>query len=79
MSLNAIVIINLSTNEREAFSNVSIFGVHTENGSFSKRTSFKFTRFHLRFGKAPLSQRSNANARLERICFAPFSYENGAV
>ena len=28
------------TKEREAFSNVSVFGVHTENGSFSKCTVF---------------------------------------
>ena len=31
-SLNAIVIMSLVTTEREAFSNVSVFGVHTENG-----------------------------------------------
>ena len=45
-SLNAIVINSLLTKECEAFSNVSVFGVHTENGSFSKRTIFKFMRFH---------------------------------
>ena len=32
--------------ECEAFSNVSVFGIHTENGSFSKRTVFKFMRFN---------------------------------
>ena len=45
-TLNAIVINNLVTKECEAFSNVSVFGVHTENGSFSKCTVFKFIRFH---------------------------------
>ena len=54
-SLNAIVMNSLSTKECEAFSNVSIFGVHTENGSFSKRTAsnlcvfisvFEKLRFH---------------------------------
>ena len=72
-SLNAIVMNRLSTKECEAFSNVSVFGVHTENGSFSKRTVFKFMRFHLRFRKAPFSQRSNVNARPKWIGFAPFS------
>ena len=46
-TLNAIVIKILLTKEYAAFSNVSIFGVHTENGSFSKRTVFKFMRFHI--------------------------------
>ena len=45
------------------FSNVSAFGVHTENGSFSKRTVFKFKRFHWPFRTAPFVQRSNVNAR----------------
>ena len=45
-TLNAIVIKSLLAKECEAFSNVSVFGVHTENGSFSKRTVFKFMRFH---------------------------------
>ena len=42
---NAIVFDSLSTKECEAFSNVSVFGVHTENGSFSQRTVFKFMQF----------------------------------
>ena len=37
-SLNSIAINDLSTKEFETFSNVSVFVVHTENGSFSKRT-----------------------------------------
>ena len=41
-SFNAIVIFILLTKEYEAFSNVSIFGVHTENGSFSKRIVMRF-------------------------------------
>ena len=41
-NLNATVINSLSTNEFEAFSNISVFGVHTENRSFSKHTVFKF-------------------------------------
>ena len=44
-SLNAIVMSSLSAKECEAFSNVSVFGAHTENGSFSKRIVFKFMRF----------------------------------
>ena len=55
-TLNAIVINSLLTKECAAFSNVSVFGVHTENGSFSKRTVFKFMRFHWRFRRAPFSQ-----------------------
>ena len=45
-SLNAIVINSLLTKECEALSNVSVFGVHSENGSFSKRNVFNFMRFH---------------------------------
>ena len=45
-TLNAIVISSLLTKEYAAFSNVSVFGVHTENGSFSKRTVLKSMRFH---------------------------------
>ena len=45
-SMHTIVINSLLTKECEAFSNVSVFGVHTENGLFSKRTVFKFMRFH---------------------------------
>ena len=45
-TLNAIVIKSILTKECAAFSYVSIFGVHTESGSFSKRTIFKFMRFH---------------------------------
>ena len=37
---------SLLTKEYEAFSNVSVFVVHTENGSFSERTVFKFMRCH---------------------------------
>ena len=40
-TFNAIVIKSLLTKECAAFSNVSVLGVHTENGSFSKRTVFK--------------------------------------
>ena len=43
---NTILMNSLSTKEREAFSNVSFFGDHTENGLFSKRTVFKFMHFH---------------------------------
>ena len=39
-TLNAIVIKSILAKECAAFSNVSVFGVHTENGSFSKRTVF---------------------------------------
>ena len=35
-TLNTILIISLLTKECAPFSNVSAFGVHTENGSFSK-------------------------------------------
>ena len=42
---------------------IFVFGVHTENGSCSKRTVDKFMRFHLRFRRAPFSQRSNVDAR----------------
>ena len=45
-TLNTIVINSILTKECGAFSNVSVFGVHTENGSFSKRTVFRFMRFH---------------------------------
>ena len=45
-TLNAIGIKSLLTEECAAFSNVSVFGVRTENGSFSKRIGFKFMRFH---------------------------------
>ena len=45
-SLNAFVMNSLSTKEWEASSNVSVFGVHTENGSYSKRTVFKFMLVH---------------------------------
>ena len=45
-SLNAIVTNSFSTKECEEFSNVSVSGVHIENGSFSKRTVFKSLRFH---------------------------------
>ena len=79
MNLKAIVMNNLSTKECAAFSNVSVFGVHTENGSFSKRTVLKFMHFHKRFREAPFSQRSNVNAMPKRIGFASFSYENGAA
>ena len=41
-SLDAIVMNSLSAKECEAFSNISVFGIHTENGSFKKRTVFKF-------------------------------------
>ena len=41
----------IATKEYEVFSNVSVFGVHKENGSFSKRIVFKLKRFHLRFEK----------------------------
>ena len=78
-SLDTIVMNRLSTKECAAFSNVSDFGVHIENGSFSKRTIFKFMHFHERFRKAPFSRRRNVNARANQISFAPFSYENGAV
>ena len=44
-SLNAIVINSLATKECDSFSNVSVFGVQTENGSFSKRTVFNLMRF----------------------------------
>ena len=47
-TLNAIVVNSKLTKECAAFSNVSVFGVHTENGSFSKRTVFKIMRFHYR-------------------------------
>ena len=78
-SLNTIATNSLSTKEFEAFSNVSVFGVHTESGSFSKRTVFKLMRFHERFRKAPFSQWSNVKARPKRISFVTCSYENGAV
>ena len=35
VSLNAIVMNSLSKKECAGFSNISVFGVHTENGSFS--------------------------------------------
>ena len=41
-TLNAIVINSLLTKECVAFSNVSVFGVHT---AFAKRTVFRFMRF----------------------------------
>ena len=42
-----------------AFSNASVFGVHTENRSFSKRSVLEFMRFHfvvekLRFYKGAM-------------------------
>ena len=45
-NLNAIVMNSLSTKECETFSNVSGFGAHTENGSFSKRTVFNLMHSH---------------------------------
>ena len=72
-TLNAIVINSLLTKEFEAFSNVSVFGVHIVNGSFSKRTVFEFIRFHQRFRKAPFSQRSNVNARQKRKSLLRFN------
>ena len=50
-NLNAIVIKSLLTKECAAFSNVSVFGAHTENGSFSKHTVLKFMRFFSVFEK----------------------------
>ena len=44
LSSNAIVINSLY--EYEAFSGVSIFSVHSEKGSFSKRTVYKSMRSH---------------------------------
>ena len=49
MSLNAIIIKSLLTKECEAFSNVSVFSIHTENGSFSKRTVFQIYAFSSAF------------------------------
>ena len=45
-TLNAIVINILLTKECAAFSNFSVFGVRTENGSFSKCTVFKYMRLN---------------------------------
>ena len=45
VSLKAIVMNSRSTKEFEAFSNVSVFSVHTENGSFLKRSSFQMYAF----------------------------------
>ena len=77
--MNAIVINGLSTKDFEAFSNVSVFGVLTESGLFSKLTVFKFMGFHWCFREAPFLKQSNVNARPKRISCAPFSYENGAM
>ena len=46
VTLNAIVINSQVRKECEAFSNVSVFGVHTESGSFSKRIFFRFLSYH---------------------------------
>ena len=48
-TLNGIVIESLLTKECAAFSNVSVFGVHTENGSF-----FQIHAFSLAFSKSPV-------------------------
>ena len=75
-TLNAVVIIRLLTKECVAFSNFSVFGGHTENGSFSRRTVFKFMLFHHRFRKAPFSQR-NTNGKTEKFYYV--FIRNGAV
>ena len=56
----------------ETFPNVSIFGVHAQNESFSKRAVFIF----MLFRKAPVSPRSNVNARPDRTSFSPCQYED---
>ena len=40
------IINSLLTEDCTAFLNVSVFGVHTENGSFSECTIFEFMRYH---------------------------------
>ena len=52
-TLNATVINSLSTKERAAFSNVSVFGVHNENGSFSNIWIFisVFEKLHFHSGE----------------------------
>ena len=49
-SSNAIIINSVLTRECDAFSNVPVFGVHTENGSFSDLcifiSDFEKLRFH---------------------------------
>ena len=80
MTLNAIVTNSLLTEECEAFSNVSLFWrSHWKRNVFKNASFSNFCFFHLRFRKAPFSERSNANTRQKRRSFTPFSYENGAV
>ena len=56
-SLNVVTIVALL-----AYSNVSVFGVHTENGAYLLRTVSKSIGIHLQFQTAPFSYWSSVNA-----------------
>ena len=73
-TLNGIVIESLLTKECAAFSDVSVFGVRTENGSF-----FQIYAFSLAFSKSPVFTAEQCERKAKRRSFTPFSYENGAV
>ena len=73
-SLSAIVINSLSKKECEAFSNVSAFGVHTENGSFSQRTVFKFYAFSLAFSKSSVFTAEQCERKAKMECERGLSF-----
>ena len=70
LTLNAIVINSLLTEEYQAFLSVSVSGVHTENGSFSKRAVFKFYAFSLAFLKSSVftAAQCERKAKTDKFC-----------
>ena len=68
-TLNATVVNSPLTKECEAFSCVSIFGVHTENGSFSRRT-FSNLCVSLAFLKSSafIEEQCERKAKTEKFC-----------
>ena len=68
--------------ECAAFSTVSVFGFHTdtENGSFSKRTVFKFYVFSLAFSKRPVftAEQCESKAKTEKF-YSVFIWKRSSV
>ena len=70
MSLNAIVFHSLSTKEYEAFSNVSVLDVHTENGSFFKTPKTKINEYSSRLGsifQKKIEEKTKFVAKLDKV------------
>ncbi len=63
-----------------SYSNVSVFGVHNENGERIQYAPYsRLCLFILRVRTAPYLKRISMKARLKRIGCAPFSFKYGAV